>query len=80
MKNRGRIFLIDDEELIVSTLSKALKKDGYEVRSETSTHNIIQKIKSFTPDIVLLDINLDDRDGLDILKEIRENGIITQVI
>ena len=48
MKNRGRIFLIDDEELIVSTLSKALKKDGYEVRSETSTHDIIQKIKSFS--------------------------------
>jgi DNA-binding NtrC family response regulator len=80
MKNRGRIFLLDDEELIVSMLSKALKKDGHEVRSETSTHDIIQKIKSFTPDIVLLDINLPDRNGIDILKEIRDNGIITQVV
>lgn len=80
MKNRGRIFLLDDEELIVSMLSKALKKDGFEVRSETGTHDIIQKIKSFTPDIVLLDINLPDRNGIDILKEIRDHGIITQVV
>jgi len=80
MKNKGRIFLLDDEELIVSMLSKALKKDGYEVRVETSTHDIIQKIKAFTPDIVLLDINLQDRNGIDILKEIKDDGIITQVV
>lgn len=80
MKKKGRIFLLDDEELIVSMLSKTLEKDGFEVRSETGTGNIIEKMKSFTPDIVLLDINLRDRNGLEILRDLRDEGVNAQVV
>ena len=57
MKHKGKIFLLDDEELIATMLTRALKKDGYKVRMETSTGDIIDKIKAFDPDVVILDMD-----------------------
>jgi DNA-binding response OmpR family regulator len=81
MKNRGRIFLIDDEELIVTMLARILKKEGYETRIQTNADDVINKIASWHPDLVLLDIHLEEnRSGLDILADIKEANIVTQVV
>jgi DNA-binding NtrC family response regulator len=80
MSSRARIFLLDDDELIVSMLSRALKKEGYEVRSDTTAHDVVRTIGTWSPDVVLLDITLPDRDGMDILDELMEKNIETQVV
>jgi DNA-binding NtrC family response regulator len=80
MKNKGRIFLLDDEELIVSSLSRTLKKDGYDIRSQTNTDDVVSSIISYSPDIVLMDIGLPERSGIDILQEIKKKGISSQVV
>ena len=80
MKSRGKVFLLDDDELIVSMLSRALKKAGYRIKTATETHEIINHIKSFAPDVVLLDITMPNRNGMDILEEIIGNEISTQVV
>ncbi len=80
MKHKGKIFLLDDEELIASMLTRSLKKEGYNVNMETKTDNVVNKIKSLAPDIVILDIAMPERDGLDILQEIIGDGIETQVV
>ena len=78
---KGRIFLLDDEELIITMLARALRKEGFETQLQTSSQDIIKKIEAWQPDLVLLDINLDeDRNGLDILKEIKKEKIDTQVV
>ncbi len=61
-------------------LCRTLEKEGYEVRSETKTHNAVNKIKSWSPDVVMLDITLPEQSGMDILKDIRSEGIDTQVV
>ncbi len=71
MKSMGKIFLVDDDDLIVSMLSRALKSEGYEVHSDAGTHEVINKIRSRSPDIVILDINLPGRSGIDLLEEIK---------
>ena len=48
MKSKGKVFLLDDEELIVTVLSKALKMEGYEICAATETSGIIDKISIFT--------------------------------
>jgi DNA-binding NtrC family response regulator len=80
MKNRSKVFLLDDDELIVSMLSRALKKVGYRVKSASETEGIISNLKSFAPDVVLLDITMPNRNGMDILEEIISNEINTQVV
>ena len=81
MKINGRIFLLDDDELIVTMLSRALRKEGFETQMQTSSHNIIKKMEAWHPDVMLLDINLgEDRNGLDILTEIKANELDAQVV
>ncbi len=80
MKHKGKIFLLEDEELIASMLTRSLKKEGYNVNMETKTDNVVNKIKTWAPDIVILDIAMPERDGIDILQEIIGDGIETQVV
>lgn len=75
-----KIFLVDDDDLINTVLTKALKNGGYKVRSETGTKDIIQKIKSWSPDVVLLDVDLPGRSGIEILEEIKKRKIDTEVV
>jgi DNA-binding NtrC family response regulator len=78
--SRGRVFLLDDDELIVSMLARALKSEGYEVRAETDPSDVVDKIRKFGPDAVLLDIKMPGANGIDILKELVDKGIARQVI
>jgi DNA-binding NtrC family response regulator len=80
MKPKGKIFLLDDDELIVSMLSRALRGDGYEVRAETDPEGAAEKVRSFAPDVALLDINMPGCSGIDILAEVVGQGIPTQVV
>lgn len=80
MSAKGRVFLLDDDELIVSMLARALKKEGYEVHAETDSHEIVEKIRSTAPDVALLDIKLPGKSGIDILRELTDRGIRTQVV
>ena len=81
MKINGRIFLLDDDELIVTMLSRALRNEGFETQMQTSSDDIIKKMEAWHPDVMLLDINLgEDRNGLDILTEIKANELDAQVV
>ncbi|RJQ51545.1 MAG: sigma-54-dependent Fis family transcriptional regulator [Nitrospiraceae bacterium] len=80
MKSKGKIFLLDDEELIVSMLTRSLKKQGYEVMAETCAEGALEKIRSWSPDVVMLDVNIPDSNGLDILQEIKDREIETEVV
>jgi DNA-binding NtrC family response regulator len=80
MKEQPKIYIVDDDELIVSMLSRLLKSNGYEVRSATTADGIVSKIKSWSPAVVLLDIRILDQSGIDVLKEIVKQELPTQVV
>jgi DNA-binding NtrC family response regulator len=81
MKVRGRIFLLDDDELISSMLARSLKKEGYEVESETRADGVLDKISAWCPDVVMLDINLDEQtSGLDILEKMKREQVPGEVV
>jgi DNA-binding NtrC family response regulator len=80
MSGKAKVFILDDDELILSMLSKVLKKEGYEVYSESKTDKIINKIKSWSPDVILLDIRLPKRSGIDILQDIKAEGLSSEVV
>jgi DNA-binding NtrC family response regulator len=80
MKGKAKIFLVDDDELIVSMLSRVLKNSGYEVRTATNTDGIVNKIRAWSPAVVFLDIRLPEKSGVDILRELSEQGVRTQVV
>ena len=68
-----KILTIDDQELILLSVEKRLKELGYNVMTANSGQKGIDLFDSFRPDLVLVDINMPDMSGLDVVKHIRSN-------
>ena len=80
MKSKGRVYLVDDDSLIVSSLTRYLERTGYEVRSSGDAEFLEKELGSFSPDVVILDIGLPGRSGLDALIGIRELDNETPIV
>ena len=67
---RIRILAVDDSAINLAAIEQALKEE-YEVIAVNSGSRALQYLKSETPDLILLDIQMTSMDGLETLKEIR---------
>ena len=67
------ILIIDDDALIRKTLASHLSKQGYEVHSAEDGESGLLRAAESGPDVILLDIRLPDRDGLDVLRHLKED-------
>lgn len=69
--DQKRVLLIDDEKAIREVLSLHLKSEGYQLEEAVTGSQGLEKIKTFHPNLIILDLGLPDKNGLDILKDIR---------
>ncbi len=67
----AKILLVDDEEYIRLLYSQELSEEGHRVTTLASGHNLLRRIDSIQPEVVVLDIRLVDYDGLELLQDIR---------
>ena len=74
------ILIIDDEENIRKYLGRALAKDGFDVFTAEYGKEGLNLLVRKHIDIVLLDLNLPDINGLDVLKEIKEVDVQSVII
>jgi DNA-binding NtrC family response regulator len=77
---KPRILVIDDEKNIRDIFSLLLEERGYAVDTAASGSEGLGKARSFEPDVVLLDMNLPDIPGLDVLGRIKESRPNTEII
>lgn len=68
---KQRILVIDDDELVTTSLKRALNQSGYQVEVALSGKAGLKEIENSEPDMVLLDIFLGDYNGLEVLKKIQ---------
>jgi two-component system phosphate regulon response regulator OmpR len=66
-----KVLLVDDDEKLRNLLKEYLEGYGYRVLTLVDGSAVPETIKKETPDIVILDIMMPVKDGLDVLKEIR---------
>jgi DNA-binding NtrC family response regulator len=69
--NKPRILVVDDEKLIRWSLSEALRGWGFEPIEAETVSAALAAFEADTPAAVLLDINLPDGSGIDVLRKIR---------
>ena len=76
----GKILLVDDEGSILETLSKQMDSWGFGWMKASSGQMALRKVSETDFDLILLDINMPDMNGISVLKEIRATNEVTQVI
>jgi putative two-component system response regulator len=70
-ENPGRILIVDDQEANILLLEKILAKAGYEdIASTTNSADAHALQKQFKPDLVLLDVHMNGKDGFEVLQEL----------
>lgn len=65
------IYIVEDDRNISETESYALKNAGYETKEFYCAKDFYEGLKEQIPDLFLLDIMLPDKDGLQIVKELK---------
>lgn len=69
---KKEILVVDDEQPIADILKFNLEKEGYEVTCAFNGHDAVEKAFQLEPDLILLDIMLPGKDGMDVCREIRQ--------
>ncbi len=77
---KEKIYIVDDDELISMMLSRALKSQGYEIRADNKADNVAEEVMAWNPDVVMLDVKLPGKSGIEILKELKGMEVPAQVI
>ena len=73
---RPRILLVEDEQAITEPLAEALQREGFEAAIATSAREALERARTVSPDLVLLDIGLPDGSGLDVARELRRDSSV----
>ncbi len=76
----NKVMLIEDSSQMVSYISEYLNEQDYVVGVVTDFNNVIAEVKSFKPNLILLDINLPKFDGFFFLKQIKKSLDIPVII
>ncbi|MBS1549622.1 MAG: response regulator transcription factor [Bacteroidetes bacterium] len=70
--NKKKILLVDDEQDILEILSYNLEKEGYWVYTAQNGNEGIEKAKEILPDLILLDVMMPGKDGIETCEELRQ--------
>ncbi len=78
--DQGKILVTEDEESLRFVLQKALEAEGYFVQTAANGATARRLLGESHFDVSLMDIRLPDIDGLELLKEFKDNGVDTSMI
>src|SRR5687768_15089873 len=76
LATKGRVLVVDDDAALAEMLTIVLRQEGFDTRMVTRGDEALDAFRDYKPDVVLLDLMLPGKDGIDVCKEIRaESGI-----
>ncbi len=76
LATKGRVLVVDDDAALAEMLTIVLRQEGFDSRMCFRGDEALDEFRDYKPDVVLLDVMLPGKDGIDVCKEIRnESGV-----
>ncbi|TAL17698.1 response regulator [bacterium] len=78
--SKKKVLVVDDEPNILLSLEFILEEEGFEVKTAGDGEEALEIARSFSPDIVLLDVAMPRRDGYEVCRILKEEKNPARVI
>lgn len=75
----AKILILEDEANLAELLKELLQFEHYEVQAPKEFGQVLETIESFSPDAIVMDIHLNNANGLDLIEKIRKNEKFSSV-
>lgn len=79
MEKNKRVFLFDDNAEILELCTIILEDAGYDIKTSSTSNNIIDQVLSYVPDIIFMDNWLPDVGGIDATKELKGHETLKSI-
>jgi CheY-like chemotaxis protein len=73
MADKKKIFIVDDDEIALTSLKKLLVLSGFEVEITPEAKGVFQKIKAFNPQLIILDLLMPNMGGLEVCQMLNDD-------
>ncbi len=80
LRTRRCVLVVDDEEQVCSVIASYLERDGFDVITASDGKQALLKFYAERPDVIVLDLMLPEKSGIEVLSELRSGGADTPVI
>ena len=74
--NKYRILIVEDDSSICNFVKTVLEASDYQVITALTCQQGLMMASSHTPDLIILDLGLPDRDGLELITAVRKSGMV----
>jgi len=71
-RTMAKIYLVDDDENILTSVSMFLETEGYEVRKFHDGVSALEALRASPPDLAVFDIKMPRMDGLELMRRLRQ--------
>lgn len=68
-----KVLLVEDDAEQVDIFRIPFDLNGFEIVAESESKNVVDKARAWRPDIILLDVVMEDMDGLEVLRQLKAN-------
>ncbi len=74
-----KVFVFDDNADILELCTIILEDAGYEIKTSSTSNNIIDQVMSYVPDIIFMDNWLPDVGGIDATRELKQHATLKSI-
>ena len=75
-----QVMVLEDEPILFELLDSLLTLEGYRVTKPATSKELLPDLRAYRPDAVLIDVNLKDANGLELLGKIRSDEALKDMV
>jgi CheY-like chemotaxis protein len=79
MNKNKKVFVFDDNADILDLCTIILEDAGYDIKTSSTSNNIIDQVIAYTPDIIFMDNWLPDVGGIDATRALKRHGTLKNI-